>query len=171
MITRTYMAGALLTTAACALELLSPYSLYFSLPLIVGRHQYWRLVTNFFFFGRNFTLDFLFHMFFLSEQADICHTARPHSFTSITHSLSNSLPPSLPLHCVYLSLVVQCSLLSRVGGGIVSRSHGGFLLPHPFRSNSHDCTTLTDSLTHTHSHVATPTLPLVFTPTTLPPLV
>ena len=32
VITRTYMAGALLTTAACALDLLSPFSLYFSLP-------------------------------------------------------------------------------------------------------------------------------------------
>ena len=65
VITRTYMAGALLTTAACALDLLSPFSLYFSLPMIVQRHQYWRLVTNFFFFGQNFSLDFLFHMFFL----------------------------------------------------------------------------------------------------------
>jgi Derlin-2/3 len=65
VITRTYMAGALLTTAACALDLLSPFSLYFSLPMIVQRHQYWRLLTNFFFFGANFSLDFLFHMFFL----------------------------------------------------------------------------------------------------------
>jgi len=59
------MAGALLTTAACALDLLSPFALYFSLPMIWYKHQYWRLVTNFFFFGANFSLDFLFHMFFL----------------------------------------------------------------------------------------------------------
>ena len=56
VITRTYMAGALLTTAACALDLLSPFSLYFSLPMIVQRHQYWRLVTNFFFFGAELQL-------------------------------------------------------------------------------------------------------------------
>ena len=90
VITRTYMAGALLTTAACALELLSPYSLYFSLPLIVGRHQYWRLVTNFFFFGRNFTLDFLFHMFFLSA------SLTQHRLHAAYHVLRTSR--SLPSH-------------------------------------------------------------------------
>ena len=108
VITRTYMAGALLTTAACALELLSPYSLYFSLPLIVGRHQYWRLITNFFFFGRNFTLDFLFHMFFLVRY---CRALEEGSFrgrtadffflilfgaTTMTVSTTGTQPPA---HC------------------------------------------------------------------------
>lgn len=64
-ITRMYMAGALLTTAACALELLTPFQLFFSYPLIVYSHQYWRLITSFFFFGSRFSIDFLFHMFFL----------------------------------------------------------------------------------------------------------
>jgi Derlin-2/3 len=90
VITRTYMAGALLTTAACALDLLSPFSLYFSLPMILQRHQYWRLVTNFFFFGANFSLDFLFHMFFLSHQ----HTA------SLTHSALADRRPCLTADCV-----------------------------------------------------------------------
>mmetsp|Transcript_35178 Transcript_35178/g.48979 ORF Transcript_35178/g.48979 Transcript_35178/m.48979 type:complete len:245 (+) Transcript_35178:160-894(+) len=64
-ITRTYMIGAVLTTAACALELVSPFSLYFSATLIFNKGQFWRLMTNFFFFGASFSLDFLFHMFFL----------------------------------------------------------------------------------------------------------
>jgi hypothetical protein len=27
--------------------------------------QFWRLITNFLFFGASFSLDFVFHMFFL----------------------------------------------------------------------------------------------------------
>mmetsp|Transcript_11168 Transcript_11168/g.27447 ORF Transcript_11168/g.27447 Transcript_11168/m.27447 type:complete len:253 (+) Transcript_11168:286-1044(+) len=64
-VTRTYMIGAFLTTAACALDLVSPFSLYFSATLIFQKFQFWRLITNFFFFGGSFSLDFLFHMFFL----------------------------------------------------------------------------------------------------------
>eukprot|EP00954_Amorphochlora_amoebiformis_P025308 1372074-Amorphochlora_amoeboformis.AAC.2 len=64
-ITRTYMLGALLTTAACALDLVSPFTLYFNATLIFHKLQFWRLLTNFFFFGGSFSLDFLFHMFFL----------------------------------------------------------------------------------------------------------
>jgi len=65
LITRCYMLGALCTTAACWLDLISPYSLYFSKEAIVDKFQFWRLITNFFFFGDKPTLDFLFHMFFL----------------------------------------------------------------------------------------------------------
>jgi hypothetical protein len=34
VVTRTYMAGALLTTAACALDVLSPFSLYLSWSMV-----------------------------------------------------------------------------------------------------------------------------------------
>ncbi|OQR98170.1 Der1-like family [Achlya hypogyna] len=64
VISRLYLTGAFLTTAACALELISPFSLYFNFNLIFYRGQVWRLVTNFLFFGL-FSLDFLFHMYFL----------------------------------------------------------------------------------------------------------
>lgn len=64
-ITLTYMAGAFLTTAACQLELMSPFSLYLNFRMVFTKHQYWRLLTNFLFFGPKFSLDFLFHMFFL----------------------------------------------------------------------------------------------------------
>eukprot|EP00744_Colponema_vietnamica_P008446 GILI01012049.1.p1 GENE.GILI01012049.1~~GILI01012049.1.p1 ORF type:complete len:240 (+),score=39.34 GILI01012049.1:75-794(+) len=63
-ITRTYMTLSFLTTAACALELVSPLSLYFNFKLIFQKYQIWRLFTNFWFFGL-FGLDFLFHLFFL----------------------------------------------------------------------------------------------------------
>lgn len=45
-------------------DLVSPFSLYFNFKLIFYRGQVWRLITNFLFFG-TFSLDFLFHMYFL----------------------------------------------------------------------------------------------------------
>jgi hypothetical protein len=137
-ITRTYMAAALLTTAACALDVLSPFSLYFSwvmvyekgqvrraatrrrhtstqhddqinsalcsirwgtvpqsltgyssvcsvLPVATTIHcllfQFWRLFTNFFFFGAKFSLEFLFHMFFLVQY---CRSLEEGSFRGRT---------------------------------------------------------------------------------------
>eukprot|EP00899_Mesostigma_viride_P007631 jgi/Mesvir1/1686/Mv21148-RA.1 len=64
VITRSYLTLSFLTTAGCALELISPFSIYFNRSLIFSKLQLWRLFTNFFFFG-NLGLDFLFHMFFL----------------------------------------------------------------------------------------------------------
>jgi Derlin-2/3 len=63
VISRLYLTSAFLTTAACAIDLVTPFSLYFSLDLIV-KGQIWRLVTTFLFFGV-FSIDFLFHMYFL----------------------------------------------------------------------------------------------------------
>ncbi|CAG8515500.1 10434_t:CDS:2 [Paraglomus occultum] len=64
LITRTYMTAAVATSLLVYLGIISPYQLYFNYDLIVHRHQYWRLVTNFLYFG-TFSLEFLFHMFFL----------------------------------------------------------------------------------------------------------
>ena len=50
-VTRTYIASAMVVTASCSLELVSPFSLYFNVNLIVTKLQLWRLFTNFFFFG------------------------------------------------------------------------------------------------------------------------
>ncbi len=63
-ITRAYLTASVLTTGACALDLLSPFSLYFSPALVVHKLQLWRIFTNFFFFGA-ISLDFLFHIFFV----------------------------------------------------------------------------------------------------------
>jgi Derlin-2/3 len=96
VVSRLYLTGSFLTTTACALDLVSPFSLYFNFNLIFfkgqvrgsaagfsslalahgcgGRvvlslslcecAQVWRLLTNFMFFGL-FSLDFLFHMYFV----------------------------------------------------------------------------------------------------------
>ncbi|KAG6961978.1 hypothetical protein JG688_00008832 [Phytophthora aleatoria] len=65
VVSRLYLTGSFLTTTACALDLVSPFSLYFNFNLIFFKGQVWRLVTNFMFFGL-FSLDFLFHMYFVS---------------------------------------------------------------------------------------------------------
>mmetsp|Transcript_42054 Transcript_42054/g.50980 ORF Transcript_42054/g.50980 Transcript_42054/m.50980 type:complete len:233 (+) Transcript_42054:401-1099(+) len=66
IITRSYLTLSFLTTASCALEILSPFTVYFNARLIFRKMQLWRLFTNFFFFGQ-MGLDFLFHMFFLAR--------------------------------------------------------------------------------------------------------
>mmetsp|Transcript_10843 Transcript_10843/g.24320 ORF Transcript_10843/g.24320 Transcript_10843/m.24320 type:complete len:130 (+) Transcript_10843:294-683(+) len=62
-VSRYYLTGAFLTTAACAVDIISPFSLYFNWELVVGG-QVWRLLTSYLFFGV-FSIDFLFHMYFL----------------------------------------------------------------------------------------------------------
>jgi len=64
VVSRVYLTLSFITTAACALDLVSPFSLYFNYKLIFAQGQVWRLFTNFFFFGL-FGLDFVFHMYFL----------------------------------------------------------------------------------------------------------
>ncbi|MEW5307270.1 MAG: hypothetical protein WDW38_002487 [Sanguina aurantia] len=64
IVTRTYVTLAFLTTAGCALEVITPFNVYFNAKLIFSKFEVWRLLTNFFYFG-NLGLDFVFHMFFL----------------------------------------------------------------------------------------------------------
>jgi Derlin-2/3 len=64
VVSRIYFTSAFLTTAGCAMDLISPFSLYFSFDLIFFEGQVWRLITTFLFFGM-FSIDFLFHMYFL----------------------------------------------------------------------------------------------------------
>eukprot|EP00037_Helgoeca_nana_P012368 m.112135 g.112135 ORF g.112135 m.112135 type:complete len:254 (+) comp21406_c0_seq1:35-796(+) len=63
-ITRFYSSACFLTTLACQLEIVNPFQLYFNLDLILYHGEVWRLATNFLYFG-NFSIDFIFHMFFL----------------------------------------------------------------------------------------------------------
>lgn len=63
-VSRLYLTGAFLTTAMCALDIISPFYLYFNWDLVVSHGQLWRLVTSYLFFGL-FSIDYLFHMYFL----------------------------------------------------------------------------------------------------------
>ncbi|CAA7394424.1 unnamed protein product [Spirodela intermedia] len=80
IITRSYLTAAFVTTAACTLEIISPYSLYLNPKLVVRRYEIWRLVTNFLFFGK-LDLDFFFHMFFLARY---CKLLEENSFRGRT---------------------------------------------------------------------------------------
>lgn len=64
IVTRVYLTLAVITTLLCALEIVSPFSLYFNWNAIVNKFEVWRLVTNFLFFGL-FGIEYVFHMFFL----------------------------------------------------------------------------------------------------------
>lgn len=72
-VTRSYICLSVLTTAAVALEVISPLKLYLNWVLILQKAHLWRLFTNFLFFG-NFSLDFLFHMFFLYRYCKMLET-------------------------------------------------------------------------------------------------
>jgi Derlin-2/3 len=63
-ISKMYLTVAVGTTTAVFLDFLSPLNLYYNYNLIVSKGEYWRLATSFFFFG-HFSLDFLFHMYFV----------------------------------------------------------------------------------------------------------
>jgi len=62
LISRLYLTGAFLTTAACAVDIVSPFSLYFNWDLVISQGQIWRLVTrlvtgsSIVFFARNSNL-------------------------------------------------------------------------------------------------------------------
>uniref|UniRef100_A0A7S1Y554 Derlin n=1 Tax=Grammatophora oceanica TaxID=210454 RepID=A0A7S1Y554_9STRA len=66
VVSRMYLTGAFLATAACSVDIVTPYTLYFNWDLIFQHGQVWRLVTSYLFFGV-FSIDFLFHMYFLSR--------------------------------------------------------------------------------------------------------
>jgi Derlin-2/3 len=63
-VTRAYLTACTVSTVACALELLTPFQLYYNWHAIWRGGQAWRLGTNFLFFG-SWGIDFLFHMYFL----------------------------------------------------------------------------------------------------------
>jgi len=64
IISRCYLTGAFAISGACFLDWISPLTLYYNYDLIFHRGQYWRLFSSFLFFGP-FSLDFLFHMYFV----------------------------------------------------------------------------------------------------------
>ena len=55
-----------LSLSLSCVQVISPFSVYFNSNLVFKEYQFWRLVTNFFFFGA-LGLDFIFHMFFLAR--------------------------------------------------------------------------------------------------------
>jgi Derlin-2/3 len=63
-VSKVYLTTSLAVTTACFLDFVSPLTLYYNFDLIFQKGQYWRLLTSYFFFG-TFSLDFLFHVYFV----------------------------------------------------------------------------------------------------------
>lgn len=110
-VTRVYLTACTGMSVACALELITPFHLYFNWHAIKHGEQYWRLLTNFMFFG-NWGLDFLFHMYFLcnycrklEESAFAGESASPIPTASAARSYApaRSPPLSVPPVCRSLS--------------------------------------------------------------------
>lgn len=64
MLTKTNERHVEILCAACYFDIISPFSLYLNYRLIFEKYEFWRILTNFFFFGMP-SLDFVFHMYFL----------------------------------------------------------------------------------------------------------
>ena len=62
VVTRTYLTAIFAVTALTALDVLTPFDLYFNAKKILDG-QAWRLVTTFLYFGP-LGLNFLLHMYF-----------------------------------------------------------------------------------------------------------
>ncbi|KAI8577673.1 hypothetical protein K450DRAFT_251204 [Umbelopsis ramanniana AG] len=65
-ITRAYVTAACLTSLAVQLELVHPIKLWLDYDRILYGNEWWRLITNFLYFGP-LSLDFMFHIFFLAR--------------------------------------------------------------------------------------------------------
>ena len=63
VVSRIYLTGAFLTTAACAVEIVTPFSLYFNWDLIVQKGQVWRLLTTYVSLIPVFGFLFLMHTY------------------------------------------------------------------------------------------------------------
>lgn len=72
-VTRSYICLSVMTTGAVALDIITPLKLYLNWGLVLDKAHVWRLFTTFMFFG-NFSLDFLFHMFFLYRYCKMLET-------------------------------------------------------------------------------------------------
>ena len=83
VVTRTYVTACCLTAAAITFHVVEPIKLYLNFDRIVARHEYWRLVTTFIFFG-SLNGNFFFHMHYLcnyfSRLENQCYRTRPVSF-------------------------------------------------------------------------------------------
>lgn len=114
VISRIYLTGAFLTTAMCALDIISPFYLYFNWDLVVSHGQLWRLVTSYLFFGL-FSIDYLFHMYFLVRSFRAKLTSSPNRC-----GMERACLPSTLVFCVSHPRVVQ--LLARRSLILVCRS-------------------------------------------------
>ncbi|KAK9474016.1 Derlin [Dipodascopsis tothii] len=65
-VTRYWTTASVITSVLVQCEALSPYQLFFSFRTVFEKHQYWRFLTTFLYFGP-LSLEFIYHIFFMSQ--------------------------------------------------------------------------------------------------------
>ncbi|KAG7051547.1 Der1-like family protein [Colletotrichum scovillei] len=66
--TRWWTTATVLTSALVQCQMVTPFQLFYSFRAVFAKSQYWRLLTTFLYFGP-FSLDLLFHVYFLQRYA------------------------------------------------------------------------------------------------------
>ncbi|KAK9463386.1 Derlin-2 [Lipomyces oligophaga] len=65
-VTRYWMTLSVVASALVHCEVISPFQLFYSYHSAIVKQQYWRFLTSFIYFGP-LSLDFVFHIFFMSR--------------------------------------------------------------------------------------------------------
>ncbi|KAF2965763.1 hypothetical protein GQX73_g7793 [Xylaria multiplex] len=66
--TRWWTTATVLTSALVQCQMVTPFQLFYSVRTVFHKGEYWRLLTTFLYFGP-FSLDLLFHVYFLQRYA------------------------------------------------------------------------------------------------------
>ncbi|RYP46005.1 hypothetical protein DL768_007721 [Monosporascus sp. mg162] len=66
--TRWWTTATVLTSALVQCQMVTPFQLFYSVRTVFQKGEYWRLLTTFLYFGP-FSLDLLFHVYFLQRYA------------------------------------------------------------------------------------------------------
>ena len=81
--TRTWTLLTLLTSLAVQCKFLTPFQLFYSPRAVFHKHQYWRLITTFLYFGP-LSLDLIFHVFFLQRYSRLLESSSGRSPASFS---------------------------------------------------------------------------------------
>jgi len=66
IVTRVWTTATVITSVLVQCQVVTPFQLFYSVTSVWSKQQYWRILTTFLYFGP-LSLDFMFHLFFLSR--------------------------------------------------------------------------------------------------------
>ncbi|KAL2887152.1 Derlin-like protein [Ceratocystis lukuohia] len=93
--TRWWTTATFLTSALVQFGVVSPFQLFYSYRAVFYKHQYWRLVSSFIYFGP-FSLDLIFNVYFLQRYSRLLEESSGRS----------------PAHFAWLLFCVMASLIA-----------------------------------------------------------
>ena len=67
-ITKIIAGGSLLISTLCSINFIEVHDLYFDMTLIIDKHEYWRILTTFLYYG-NFGIHTFIHLFALFQNS------------------------------------------------------------------------------------------------------